>query len=480
MKYLLLFVLLCACFGAEAQIADKQALKQDLKQRSVAVKNTSAAIFDVKTVCPDNWTQLSVNSMHPVLDSLLTDEKKEALLQQINLRRKQLGKDTLLTADLLFILRPYLDWLQYEDPHYRIALRIPIDSRVYKTEKQILKIRRGLGFNLLQVNDSLIVNTSVNPLFQKGDLILAINGTQSAELMKFNYHDRYTTPHVLLQNYYLQHMPDHYTVQLLRNGKLMQVTTDGLNYDKTATSLAIEESMDKNIRIYESAGCGYIALPKFTRFFNPRIIKVLQSKISEFKDKGCRNIILDLRYNTGGSGFLFDKLFSLFIDRPVIPYLKSQKLKVSPQTVNDYPFLTTDMIGKLVELPEEQTIREIKLDPRLTIKDIRLYVLMSKNTASIAASFCNILQYNHAAQLVGDPLRHNALRYGETVTGGMLFASLLYEPSVSTREFDEYTKAVDGVLLPDIAIPYVARDYLTGRDAMLEKLLEIIGPNRTN
>ena len=51
---------------------------------------------------------------------------------------------------------------------------------------------------------------------------------------------------------------------------------------------------------------------------------------------------------------------------------------------------------------------------------------------------------------------------------------------ISTVEFDEYTRAVDGVLMPDIAIPYVARDYLSGRDAMLDKLLEIIESNPIN
>jgi hypothetical protein len=34
--------------------------------------------------------------------------------------------------------------------------------------------------------------------------------------------------------------------------------------------------------------------------------------------------------------------------------------------------------------------------------------------------------------------------------------------------------------MPDIVIPYVARDYLSGRDAMLDKLLEIIESNPIN
>ena len=104
----------------------------------------------------------------------------------------------------------------------------------------------------------------------------------------------------------------------------------------------------------------------------------------------------------------------------------------------------------------------------------------SKDTGSIAASFCNILQFNDAASLVGEPLLHNALKYGEEINGEALLPTLLIPTSISTVEFDEYTCAVDGVLMPDIVIPYVARDYLSGRDAMLDKLLEIIESNPIN
>ena len=124
------------------------------------------------------------------------------------------------------------------------------------------------------------------------------------------------------------------------------------------------------------------------------------------------------------------------------------------------------MLGSVVEVPSQHMNKTIYLDQQLYIPGMQYYVLMDKDTSSIAASFCNILQYNGAVQLVGEPLRHNALKYG-----------YLY---VSTVEFDEYTRAVDGVLMPDIAIPYVARDYLSGRDAMLDKLLEIIESNPIN
>ena len=172
---------------------------------------------------------------------------------------------------------------------------------------------------------------------------------------------------------------------------------------------------------------------------------------------------------------MFDNLLSLFINRHTIPYMKSQRLRVSSQTEADYEFITKDMVGQTISLPDSCVVKTIDLNPELYIcDDVHIYILMSRNTSSIAASFCNIMQYNDSATLVGEPLWRNALRYGEAVTGDVWFSSLLYEASVSTTEYDEYTLAVDGVLMPDIAIPYTADDYLSGEDAMLEKLLDII------
>ena len=227
MKWLLWFLLLWIHI-AQAQTPEKSPNVESVEQRSVPVKNSALAILDVWTLHPDMWTELPTSAIHPTVDSLLTPTIKEKLLQQINSRHAQLGKDTLLTSDLFYILRPYIDWLHEIDPHYRIAARIPVDGRVYKTERNFLKKRRGLGFNLLQVKDTLIVNTSVNPLFHKGDMIVSINGIKSSDLLEFNYNDRYTTPEILLQNYYFQHLRNDYTVQLIRENKLQTITTAGM------------------------------------------------------------------------------------------------------------------------------------------------------------------------------------------------------------------------------------------------------------
>ena len=178
--------------------------------------------------------------------------------------------------------------------------------------------------------------------------------------------------------------------------------------------------------------------------------------------------------NPGGNGDRFDELLSIFINRPSVKYLRKAKVKCSQKTMGLYDFLTEEMLGQTVELPDNEIVREFPLQSKMYIDGMRYYVLMSRDTGSIAASFCNILQFNDAALLVGEPLLRNALKYGETVQGKILLPTLLQQTGISIVEYDEYTRAVDGVLMPDIAIPYVARDYLSGRDAVLDKLLEII------
>ncbi|CDN30268.1 hypothetical protein BN938_0162 [Mucinivorans hirudinis] len=186
------------------------------------------------------------------------------------------------------------------------------------------------------------------------------------------------------------------------------------------------------------------------------------------------SVILDLRRNPGGYGDRFDEMLSIFIDKPSIKYLKGQRLRVSPETIGDYDFLNQDMIGQVVDIPKECVISEVELNPKHFITSMKYYVLQSKDTGSVAASFCNIMHYNNAATLVGEPLLHSALKYGEIIPGSQLGSSTIFFDAVSTTEYNEYTKAIDGVLYPDIHIPYVASEYMTGKDAVLEKLLTII------
>lgn len=186
------------------------------------------------------------------------------------------------------------------------------------------------------------------------------------------------------------------------------------------------------------------------------------------KEEGYSDLIIDLRENPGGSGEALNLIFSVFSNKDSLAYLKDAKARVSKIT-KDYGF-EESQYGQLLSLPSENIFLSFALDSSLYVPGLEVYVLISSNTVSITASFANICQYNEIATLVGEPLAYNALKYGEVELGEFLDNPFAF----STIQYDEHTKAKDGIVRPDIPIPYIASEYMKEGDPVLEKLLEYL------
>ena len=435
-------------------------------QEKISIDN-----FNMHFVQNKDWTKLYRIPKHPAFDSLLTAEKEEEILIEINRRRRELKSDTLLTADYFYVWKPYFDWLRNEDPHYRIKPSIIANNQEeldYMNER--FKQMTQLALINYNINDTIIVYKPYDSKFKRGDMLLSINDISMSEYLKYYYSDRYSSPGILMANYYFSYLTNNFRVRVIRDGKELDIISSGSS-DSEIFKHAKVEGYD--VKIYEDAMCGYVRIRQFYQN-NSRLIKIVNSAIKDFKKKGITNVIIDVRENPGGNGHNFDKLLSIFINKPTIEYLKGQKLRVSEETLGDYDFLTKDMIGKNVDIPDNEIVKDVELMPKMFIEGMSYYLLVSEATGSMAATFVNILQYNNAATIVGEPLLRNALKYGEVLSGGKIPNTLLNQISISSMEIDEHTKAIDGVLMPDIHIPYVAREYMTGKDAVLEKLLIII------
>ena len=465
-----------AAFG-HAQNPVRDSLRRTIG-REVRIPDRCFAILDYKI--PRTRVGLEKNlhriARHPGLDTLLSPAEKAEVLAEINARCEALGKDSLLTSDLFWVMRPYYDRLHHEDPHYRID-PVPFgDAQVYTTKHDRRRLSRDLrmpAFSLLQIDDTLLIDRSLDPAFRRGDRVRSINGAAAADYLKYGYDDRHLYPTALMNRYYYSQAVDRFRIELERAGDTLTVETAGQPARKAIFALGKAEETDANIRAYTDAGAGYIAIP---RFFpdNSRLIRLVRKAIVGFRRQGLRNVVLDLRRNPGGHGHAFDELLSIFIDKPAVEYCTGQRVKASKEAMRYYDFLTEEQSGRVVELPEGEYVRTFETKPKMYVAGMRCYVLVSRDTGSIAASFVNMLQYHGAAQLAGEPLRHNALKYGEMLDGGLLHPTQLAENGVAMVEIDECTRRDDGYVVPDIAIPDVAADYLPGRDAVLERLLETI------
>lgn len=203
---------------------------------------------------------------HPGLDSLFTEAEMAQIRAEIDARCDSLGKDSLLSSELFYVLRPYLDRLHYKDPHYRILLP-PIGDAESFTRRDQRRIQRTLptpGFNLLQINDTLIVDRSLDPAFRRGDQVTAINGVAAAEYLKHSYDDRHMHPISLMGRYFYSQVVDRFRIELLRDGRPMVIETAGMSAAGTLFELSRAEEMDRNIRTWPKRAAATSPSPNFS------------------------------------------------------------------------------------------------------------------------------------------------------------------------------------------------------------------------
>ena len=438
------------------------------------------SLEDVKIPKPERWTKLWALPEHPGFDNSVTEHVKDSLLLLINENNGKYTADSLRTSDLMRIFRPYFDWLRYIDPHYFVYFQ-PDYSSGTADRKDISafnrKYCRYLPFTCVNINDTLLVNTSIDDKFKRGDRLLSINNCEVSEMMQFFQFERRFLPVHLLDNYYGYGFARKFDVVIQRGNDILTLHSDNCKMSDVMKIVQKEEIYNSdNRRYYPEYQTGYI---KISQFYpnNSLLIKTIRKSLLYFKKNGAKNIILDLRGNPGGNGSNWNQLMGIFIDKDSIRYQSAPTLRISDYTL-DYDFAKKESIGHNMAFPEDAYYGSLPLVRKNYVSGLNYYVLMDKSTHSMAASFCNELQFNGVAKLVGEPLMHNALKYGEVITPARRFPNKSFPGNIietySTVEYNEYTKAVDGILMPDIIIPYVAKEYMSGNDPMLNKLFEYI------
>ncbi|NOU62300.1 S41 family peptidase [Marinifilum caeruleilacunae] len=402
----------------------------------------------------------TLKNYHPNPFNSFPEHEWDSLIEVI---AKELPKEPIPESKKTLIRRKLLDRVTYEDPHVRF---LPVLGNK-KNKNSKVKSIRVLPISLLNISDTLIVDKSFHPDILRGDRILKVNGIEADNFLESSYRDRYMSGYTLQIYHHFNFAPE-YNIVLVRNDTQEEVNIHG--FPLTNGNLIKFKGDDTEQRIIDKNEIGYCCINNFS--YNKYLVKSLDRFIDKLMVKGYKNLIIDIRKNPGGRGDHFDELISMFTNKKKIPYQSGIKLKVSKATYKDYSYTEED-IGKLIDLPDSFVVKECPLDKSKYKGDINYYVLISRQTASMAATFANIMQYNKIGLLVGEPLAHNALNYGEVITAerGNSFWT------ISTVQNFEYTNAEDGILKPDIEIPFIAREYMNGGDPVLEKCIELINSN---
>lgn len=462
--------------AAQSQPQPGDSLYKAMKERAFIIEGSIPATYDYRFSKSDAASiidRLPRVHEHPSIDAALTDRVRDSLRAVMLGRIASFPSDTLLTCDIFRVLRPHFDFLYDIDPHYRISIR---NSSPLPTRKAVRESRH-LPFTCMNIGDTLLVDTSLDKRFRTGDRILAIDGIAADSMLLYCYPDRYCYTSALLRHCRYASQRNRFRVLLQRDGRTVEVETGGLPLLTNSVRLAQAVETDRSIRIFEDAGCGYISVPRFYAV-NSRLVRIVHKAVRDFHSRGLSNVIIDMRRNPGGNGGDLDRFISIFTDRDTVAVSHGERVRVSRRTLNDYGFLTEEMLGQNAELPQGEFVAGFPTDSSMYVGGMKYYVMIGPDTGSVAALVANILHYNGAATLVGEPLRRNAFRFGECLDGHTLWPTCLCETSISTNESDCCTLAEDGILRPDIEIPCIAAEYMTGRDAQLERLLRLIGENQ--
>lgn len=396
----------------------------------------------------------SIKSYHPNIFSYYDEDFFDRKVDSLS---AYLPLDSIRETELIHWYRKAFDLLTYNDPHFRILPELrPVDGVKVKAKDIYV-----LPFSLLCINDTLIVDKSIDGKILRGDRIISIDNINASDFVDYSYRDRYTNS-VLMQMQYHYHLKNEYNIVVERSGLDRDIMLKGIGLNKYNNHMIL-----RGVDYQLMDDVGYIRFDRFT--YNNYIIKCLNNLLDKADKAGVKDIIIDIRRNPGGTGEDFDKLLSIFFNNNTISYQKGVKVKYSEWT-KDYEF-SNDSVGKVIQLPDSLFYENIPLIQELYRGHRNYYVLVSSQTSSVASTFANILQFNNGGLIIGEALKKNALRFGEVEKASFKESGVAI---ISTVEYDEYTKAVDGILYPDIEIPYVASEYMRGGDPVLEKLIDII------
>lgn len=221
----------------------------------------------------------------------------------------------------------------------------------------------------------------------------------------------------------------------------------------------------------------------------------LRLMFDSIQNQGIKNLIIDLRYNPGGSTLLclqmlyylsertdlkdFTKMYSLSsFQLQTDPekydnFIKSFELKnkFNPEIGKLYPngFLNCDsLLFERIENPKSPYY--IPID-RKVFKG-KIIILANYGTGSAAALFTTLLQDNNIAVVIGTSVGNNAI--GATSFHPYKLPNSKLSGSVATGYLVRPNPTKGKVLIPDYWIQNNVDDMIIGRDMLFEKAIELM------
>jgi C-terminal processing protease CtpA/Prc len=210
----------------------------------------------------------------------------------------------------------------------------------------------------------------------------------------------------------------------------------------------MRESMALAFDIRENISTAIMTIPDFAYYdAREKFYGFVDGSFAEIKNKGIRNLIIDLRRNNGGDPFCSVRLFAHIAHEPV-PYFSK-------------PY------GRYALLAKPVPLRENRFKGKL-------YVLIDGGGASTTGHLLGLLKYHKIGTLVGEET--GATYVCHDAHNSFQLKNTRFQVSVATGTFASAVQNLpkDRGILPDIPVSSTPQDMAAGKDTILEYALSLI------
>lgn len=334
-------------------------------------------------------------------------------------------------------------------------------------EFSILPLENSFPLQVRWVNKQLLV---VNPMNNSDkakvkDEILSINGTETAKLISDIYD--HIAAQANIQTYKTQHFNTHfaalipYALGLPKSFEIVVKENSGSIKLHKAQKMARElydpsinsclkdlclEILDGKTAVLTISSFNYYEWNNY-----PVFKSFLDSSMHIINNKKLKNIIIDVRYNRGGSQYPSIYLLQHLMDKPFTYYSKAE-----------FEGKTDIMYGEEIIYPFENRFKG------------KVYFLIDGNGNSTTGHFMSLVKAHNLGTIIGEELGSNQFcTAGQTLcrlNNTKLVISVANNTHISTA-----TKMPDEIgILPDFYVSQSIDDYLNKVDAVKNYTLKLI------
>lgn len=424
------------------------------------------------------WMHATHPELHFSIDKQQADAKWEAARKSIT--------SPMSRVDFMKLAVPLTT--QYRDGHTALYLDPWLDE-VKQYEKSggtffpaQLHLRDGRAW----VKQDLQSNATLAP----GDELLSINGEPVQRIIRrmlpywpadgLRGNENVVSRFFGITLWYLYGWGSHCTVWVRRQGKEKEVRIAGVadSVIWQYRSLVPEWRM----QLYERESLAVIECNTYNS--RKKAAAFLDSAFTVIKAKGIKNVALDIRRNEGGNSSIGDLFLSYVTTKPFAPFrAKRMRQQVALAAYEDNSWVRQLLTAAAKDWNREADYFVLEIEPRradtLQKRELffngKFYLLTSGVTFSSAHMTAIEVKCYGLGTIIGEPTGERMNLSGE-MSGFQLPNTGIMGACAAAAYTTPCGKPSQVGVQPDILVPFNEKDFVAGRDTVLEKLRRLCSP----